>query len=61
MVGLCVLNLVRTTIYGKIKNESRFSFSYQPRSPIDEATRQSVWQAGLVVAYTSEERLNVKH
>lgn len=30
----------------KIKNESRFSFSYQPRSPIDEATRQSVWQAG---------------
>ena len=46
MVGLCVLNLVRTTIYGKIKNESRFSFSYQPRSPIDEATRQSVWQAG---------------
>ena len=84
MVGLCVLNLVRTTIYGKIKNESRFSFSYQPRSPIDEATRQVFGklvtpynfstiersekyvtirhdETGLVVAYTSEERLNVKH
>ena len=58
MVGLCVLNLVRTTIYGKIKNESRFSFSYQPRSPIDEATRQSVWQAGnpLELLYYREER-----